>query len=91
MRKKNRYDNHIFWMLMKFITINDFSWFVYLFFVFGFLSILKVIIFYMSSFKSRLTLLKSKSSPVPRRNMSNTSEQVVSKCDVASNDVEMKT
>ncbi|KAH9529754.1 hypothetical protein DERF_003622 [Dermatophagoides farinae] len=50
-----------------------------------------VIIFYMSSFKSRLTLLKSKSSPVPRRNMSNTSEQVVSKCDVASNDVEMKT
>lgn len=46
---------------------------------------------YYSSFKSGFTLEKSKSSPVPRRNISNTSAQVVSKWDVASNDSEMKT
>lgn len=44
-----------------------------------------------SSPKSCLTLEKSKSSPVPRRKMSSTSRQVVSKWVVASYDSEMNT
>lgn len=46
---------------------------------------------YTSSPKSCLTLEKSKSSPVPRLNKFKTSIQVVSKCEVASNDSEMNT
>lgn len=44
-----------------------------------------------SSPRSCFTLEKSKSSPVPRRKMSRTSRQVVSKWVVASYDCEMKT